>query len=290
MHLGTDSITLNLDELTLSNFSQLGIVGKFKEKFLNQPSKDHWLDHAQEQYGSKIVRDTKTVVNILVLYIPLPIYWSVYMQQGSRWVFQAARMNGDLGFYTVKPDQMLIFNAVLGMLMLPVCDSVLYPLMTHFGIRSYLHKMTIGGVLAAIAFLISAFVEVQIEKSFIHMMWLIPQHFVMALSEIFLYISSLSFSYTEAPASMKSSMQAFTFITMALGNLIVSLVSAAKMFNSQVSELLFYTVLLFITQIVFGYMASKYKPVCDNDQEVLSNNDESEQKLVKNEYELEEIK
>lgn len=166
-------------------------------------------------------------------------------------------MNGDLWFYTVKPDQMLIFNSISSIAMIPVCDNLLYPLMAKIGLKTLLHKMTIGGVLAGIAFLFSAIVQLIIDRNFIHMMWLVPQHIVMALSENFLYISCLSFSYNEAPSSMKSSMQAFSFITMALGNLI----AAIKLFESPAAELFFFAGVLFLNQVIFGYLASRYKYV-----------------------------
>lgn len=120
--------------------------------------------------------------------------------------------------------------------------------------------MTIGGVLAAIAFLFSALIQLKIETSFIHMMWLVPQLIVMALSENFLYISCLSFSYNEAPLSMKSSMQAFSFVTIALGNLI----AAIKIFKSASIELFFFAAVLFVNQVFFGYLASQYKYVNQN--------------------------
>lgn len=187
-------------------------------------------------------------------------------------------MNGDLWFYTVKPDQMLIFNSISSIAMIPVCDNLLYPMMAKIGLKTLLHKMTIGGVLAGIAFLFSAIIQLIIDRSYIHMMWLVPQHIVMALSENFLYISCLSFSYNEAPSSMKSSMQAFSFITMALGNLI----AAIKLFKSPATELFFFAGVLFFNQVIFGYLASRYKYVN-------STSDEDENKDDHNDSEMGEL-
>lgn len=171
--------------------------------------KSHWLDYSEDKFGSQIVADTKTVLNVLVLYLPLPIYWAVYVQQGSRWVFQAKRMDGDFGYFSIKPDQMIVFNSILGIAMIPVCDYLLYPLLARVGLKTYLHKMTIGGLLAAIAFIFSGFIEIKIQSSFINILWLLPQYSMLALSENFLYIANVSFAYAESPPSMKSAMQAF---------------------------------------------------------------------------------
>lgn len=207
------------------------------------------------------MKDTKTV-NILVLYLPLPFYWAVFTQQSSRWVFQAKRMDGDIGFYIIKPDQMTIFNSIFGIVMIPICDYILYPLLAAVGVKTYLQKMTIGGLLACVAFALSAFVEMEIDNRFVSILWLLPQFSILAMSEIFLFIANMSLSYSESPSSMRSAMQAFVFITMALGNLIVFFISGTKIFPSAAMELFFFAGILFVNQIVFAYLASKYK--CQN--------------------------
>lgn len=256
----------------LSTYAQKGISGKLMATINRSTPKQHWLDYAEEKFGPRIVRETKTVVSILVLYLPLPIYWAVYVQQGSRWVFQAARMNGDLGFYHIKPDQMIIFNSIMGVLMIPVCKYLLYPLTSKIGLGSNLHRMTIGGMLAVLAFAISGFIEIEIDRRFISIFWLLPQYMILALGENFLYIANLTFAYKESPSSMKSAMQAFAFITIALGNGIVSIISGTRIFKSRAAELFFFAGILFIDQIIFACLAAKYKYRSDdpNDDNLLT--------------------
>lgn len=93
--------------------------------------------------------------------------------------------------------------------MIPVCNYVLYPLLAKVGLKTYLHKMAIGGTLAAVSFIISGFLEIKIQSETINMLWLIPQYLVLATGENFLYIALIAFAYAEAPPSMKSAMQAF---------------------------------------------------------------------------------
>lgn len=47
----------------------------------------HWLDYAKPTYGD-LTEDIKTLLNVVVLYLPLPIFWALFDQQGSRWTFQ----------------------------------------------------------------------------------------------------------------------------------------------------------------------------------------------------------
>jgi dipeptide/tripeptide permease len=200
------------------------------------------------------------VLNIIVLYLPLPIYWAVYMMQGSRWIFQATRMNNDIGFYKFQPDQIIVLNPLFIILTLPVCDYVLFPLLKKMKLGSLLQKMTIGGLLGVVATSISVFVEMKIQSSSISILSLIPQYLIFAISDNFLFVSQLNFVYTEASPSMKSVMMSTTYVVMAIGNLIVVLVSGMKIFKSQANELIFFAAVLFVAMIVFAFLASRYKP------------------------------
>lgn len=161
--------------------------------------RDHWLDYAEEAYGKKLVMETKILLNVLVLFAPLPFFWALFDQQGSRWTFQATRMNGDIGFYTIKPDQMQLFNPLLILTFIPIVQYGLYPLLNHIGIRRPLQKMAVGGILAGVSFLFSAFAQVQINnsgKNTVSIFWQIPQYITMTLGEVRLTISRVFLFYS----------------------------------------------------------------------------------------------
>ena len=46
-----------------------------------------------------------------------------------------------------------------------------------------------------------------VSENSVHMMWLLPQYVVVTVSEILFSITSLEFSYSQAPPSMKSILQ-----------------------------------------------------------------------------------
>jgi solute carrier family 15 (oligopeptide transporter), member 1 len=143
---------------------QTAISTKGREKHTNP--KDHWLDYAESTHGKKLVMETKILLNVLVLYLPLPFFWALFDQQGSRWTFQATRMNGDLGFYTIKPDQMQVINPLLILVFIPLYEVLFYPLLNLVGVRRPLQKIALGGVLAGVAFVASMLVEITIEKTY----------------------------------------------------------------------------------------------------------------------------
>lgn len=242
-----------------------GVAEKLRHR--KADTKGHWLDYSEEKHGSKLVAETKAVARILVLYLPLPIFWAVYMQQGSRWIFQATRMNGDLGWYTVSPDQMIALNPLFVIATLPLCNYVIYPLLERVKVKTLLQKMTIGGMFAVVAFIVAAFVEMKIQKDFVSVFWLAPQYFLLALSENFLFVSNVTFAYTEAPESMKSVMTSFVFVAIAMGNLIVIIISGTKLFESQAIEFFFFAGVLFVFMIIFGFLASRYKSAHQRDKQ-----------------------
>lgn len=137
-----------------------------KNKMASSDQKEHWLDHSTKKYGEAFVNDVKATLKVLVLYTPLPIFWALYDQQGTAWTFQAIRMNGDIGFYTILPDQFQVVNPLLILLFIPLFQYIIYPLLAKCNLlTSPLEKMIWGGFLAALAFVVSATVSLSIEAT-----------------------------------------------------------------------------------------------------------------------------
>ncbi|XP_065160312.1 peptide transporter family 1-like isoform X2 [Atheta coriaria] len=420
------------------------IGNAISEKSKSQEKKEHWLDHAIPEYGESLVQDVKALLRVLVLYIPLPVFWALFDQQGTGWTFMARRMDGDVGFYTILPDQVQVVNPILILIFIPLFDMAVYPLLTKLKIlRTPLQRLTAGGILASVAFLISACIciaieadapilpeagegqitfynfadelqltsvsdnsfnmtvpkmgYVQLDKSVtgseptlflvgdeqfeftfkeettvgyyiskdnkavsftdslakneaglpsvrtvirskdnkeysvtyimddtkekvedidkalelkhpgnykakigsfesdemefklggvytvlvdvisdtemyvesnmitpynsIHMLWIIPQYVVLTAGEIMFSVTGLEFSYSQAPLSMKSVLQACWLLTTAFGNLIVVIVEAAEPFEEQSNNFFLYAGMLFVDMIVFAFMAMRYKYV-----------------------------
>lgn len=41
----------------------------------------HWLDKAQDKYDKPFINDIKATLRVLVLFIPIPIFWALFDQQ-----------------------------------------------------------------------------------------------------------------------------------------------------------------------------------------------------------------
>ncbi|EHB05813.1 Solute carrier family 15 member 2 [Heterocephalus glaber] len=140
------------------------ISNRFKNRSRNIPKRQHWLDWATEKYPKQLILDVKALTRILFLYIPLPMFWALLDQQGSRWTLQATKMNGNLGFFVLQPDQMQVLNPFLVLIFIPLFDLVIYRLIAKCGINfSSLRKMAVGMILACLAFAVAAIVEIKIN-------------------------------------------------------------------------------------------------------------------------------
>ena len=93
------------------------------------------------------------------MFLPMPLFWAAYDQQGSRWTLQAVRMNGYLTeTLHLLPDQALIINPILILIFIPVFNYV-YKLLEKCITLTTLRKQNVGMVLAASAYLVSAAVQ-----------------------------------------------------------------------------------------------------------------------------------
>jgi len=128
--------------------------------------KEHWLDHAEngEQERKTLIRDLKYVLRVLIMYIPLPLFWALFDQQGSRWTLMAQQMNGYIGALHLLPDQMQIVNPLLIVTLIPVFEVTLYPCLKAIKFNfSPLRRMGAGMFFAGLAFIVAALIQQKID-------------------------------------------------------------------------------------------------------------------------------
>ncbi|KAL2081631.1 hypothetical protein ACEWY4_023484 [Coilia grayii] len=152
--------------LDVSKCICFAIKNRYKHRSSQYPKREHWLDWASDKYEKLLIQQIKMVLKVLFLYLPLPMFWTLFDQKGSRWTLQATTMNGDFGFLVLQPDQMQTLNPILILTLVPITDRVIYPLIEKCGLNfSPLKRMTVGMFLAAMAFVSAAFVQLEIDKT-----------------------------------------------------------------------------------------------------------------------------
>uniref|UniRef100_A0A8C2ACM2 Solute carrier family 15 member 1 n=1 Tax=Cyprinus carpio TaxID=7962 RepID=A0A8C2ACM2_CYPCA len=142
------------------------IRNRFNHRSKQHPKREHWMDWAEEKYDKLLIAQVKMVLKVLFLYIPLPMFWALFDQQGSRWTLQATTMDGNFGAFIIQPDQMQIVNPILIVIMVPIMASAVYPLIKKCGLNfTPLRRMTVGMLLASLAFVAAALLQIQIDRT-----------------------------------------------------------------------------------------------------------------------------
>ncbi|CAD5220562.1 unnamed protein product [Bursaphelenchus okinawaensis] len=164
------------------------ILKALKNKTRAKESRPHWLEYALTGHEcrtsikclklkkrlqdptacaeKKFVNDVKTLLNVSVMFLPLIVFWTLYDQQGSVWTIQAIQMDCRLWWgIDLLPDQMQTLNAILILVMIPIFSAVVYPLTEKVVKVTPLRKMGTGGMLAALAFVISGFVQLKVNTT-----------------------------------------------------------------------------------------------------------------------------
>ncbi|XP_035249771.1 solute carrier family 15 member 1-like [Anguilla rostrata] len=152
--------------LEVSKCIGFAVKNRFRHRSDEYPKREHWMDWAEEKYEKLLIAQVKMVLRVLFLYIPLPMFWALFDQQGSRWTLQATTMDGNFGVLIIQPDQMQTVNPILILVLVPIMDSAVYPLIKKCGLNfTPLRRMTVGMLLAGLAFVVAALVQIEIDKT-----------------------------------------------------------------------------------------------------------------------------
>ena len=146
----------------------MGIRGKISSCLMYRTAKrDHWLDYAKDVYDEGLVNDTKKLLKVLKIFLPIPVFWALFDQQSSRWTFQAVRTSGQVGTHLIKPDQMQVLNPLIMMVLIPVFDRVIYPQFAKIGwLKDPIQRIFVGGLLTGLAFFMSGMLELTLQPTY----------------------------------------------------------------------------------------------------------------------------
>ncbi len=222
--------------------------------------------------GKRFVKETFSPGGLLVMgrlsviYLFVAMFWALFDQTGSAWVLQADRMDRVLFGVEVLPSQIQAVNPVLIMLFIPLFSYVIYPAIDRVFPLTPLRKIGIGFFITVPAFLIPSLVEVWLARGEqVSIVWQIYAYVVMTAAEVFISITALEFSYTQAPNRMKSLVMSLFLASVAVGNLFTSAVNyltqdAAG--NSTLEGAAYYNFFagaMFLTAVLFVFYARTYR-------------------------------
>lgn len=234
-----------------------------RKKFVHVPPAG-WSLYAKELFSKK---GAKMLLRLAPIYIFLAVFWSLFDQTAGAWVLQAQSdlmiKTINLGFtsITVYPSQLGVMNALFIVLFIPIFTYLVYPQLGKIMRLNYVNKMSIGMVLAALSFALIAWVQAQMDQGIaMNISWQILGYVILTAAEIFVSISSLEFSYTQAPKALKSLILSFWLLAVAVGNLFTALVNLfikrddGSLLLEGADYYWFFTALMFVAAVVFYLM------------------------------------
>lgn len=172
----------------------------------------------------------KAMVNLIPIYALIAVFWSLFEQTGSSWVLQGQKMDlhVNLGFtqFNLLASQIQSLNSVLVLVFVPLFSFALYPFLGRYFTLTGLRKITIGVVLAALSFVICAFIETRIQAGAApSILFQMLAYVVLTAAEVMVSVTALEFAYTQAPNSLKSFVMSFYLLSVSAGNLIAAFVN-----------------------------------------------------------------
>ena len=277
---------------TLSGFA--GLVEEDEDVAGANAGSGHWLD-AAVLFGHKQsdVDDVKSVLRLTPIFCGLPIFWSLNFQQGSLWLLQAAQCDLNLNVFGAADEPFVIhaaqtsaLNTMLVLALLPLFDNCIYPALTKCSVNLQpLNRMTVGMVFASVAFLLTAWLQSEIDlnpvqeitnmtrdgsmhtepvregtrpQGGVSIYYQIPQFAAMACGEILASPSSLQFAYSAAPPAFKSVVIAFYYATVMVGNLLAGILYTVASNLGRVEMALLFAGLMAANAMIFLCIRCSY--------------------------------
>ncbi|MFT5685836.1 MAG: POT family proton-dependent oligopeptide transporter [Myxococcota bacterium] len=214
-----------------------------------------------------------SIAKLFVIYAFVAMFWALFDQTGSAWVQQAERMDRSFLGFDWLSSQIQSINPIMIMLFIPLFNGIkslkwpgLYDLLNRVWTLTPLRKIGIGFFLTVPAFLVPAWIDTQLDAGIeVNIAWQLGAYVLMTAAEVFVSITCLEFSYTQAPKKMKSLVMAFFLLSVSLGNVFVSAVNFFIQNDDGTSKLtgpeyyMFFAGCMLVTAILYIPVALWYK-------------------------------
>ncbi len=205
-----------------------------------------------------------SIMKLSIIYIFIAIFWSLFDQTGSTWVLQAENLNKRWFGINWYSSQIQSINPIMILIFAPLFSYYLYPKLNKITKLTDLKKISLGLFLAVPSFIIIGLVEKWIELGFTPSIgWQVLAYTILTASEVFVSITCLEFSYTQAPNFMKSLIMGFFLLSVSLGNIFTVWINDVMIFNNisyGQSYYNFYAFLMLTTATIFLLVVKYYKP------------------------------
>jgi POT family proton-dependent oligopeptide transporter len=212
------------------------------------------------------VEGRKIVLRLVLIFIFIAAFWSLYDQTASAWVLQAKQLDRHFLGHEWLSSQIQAANPLLILIFIPLFSYWIFPTISRVVLLTPLRKISIGFFLTAISFLVPAWLESQISAGkHPNVSWQLLAYMILTAAEVFVSLTGLEFAYTQAPRKMKSLVMSLFLGSVWLGNAFTALVNMFIQNADGTSKLsgasyyFFFTGVMTVTAIAFIVVAYFYK-------------------------------
>jgi POT family proton-dependent oligopeptide transporter len=187
-----------------------------------KPGQD-WLELARDVHPAEAVAGARAVLRLLPVFAALGLFWALFDQRASTWVFQARQLDLSVGGVQLSPAQLQALSPLLVLVVAPLLAALL-PLLERRGLAlPPLRRVGAGLFAAAGAFVAAAILQVVVDGGAIPRgLWQAPQYLLITVGEVLVSVTGLELAYAHAPRSMRGTIMSVGFLTVAAGNLLVA--------------------------------------------------------------------
>ncbi|MBQ9094989.1 MAG: MFS transporter [Akkermansia sp.] len=214
----------------------------------------------EELYNAEERKSARNMVRILVTFMLVIPFWSLFDQTASSWLLQGKSMQ-PLNFslfglqINFGAEQMQSLNPLLVMVLIPMLTLLVYPKVKQ--LASPLVRMGIGIVLAGISFGIVAVLQSILDSGVeLSILWQAIPYLVLTVAEILVSTTGLEYAYTAAGEKLKSTVSSFWNLTIALGNVLVVCITSI-IFGATTQAFTLYGIMSVAVGLVFMFVTSR---------------------------------
>ena len=163
-----------------------------RKRYIRQPP-----ERESKRTDAETAADRRSLLRIVLVFLPVPMFWALFNQTSSTWVLQGAKMTP---FHILNGETMQGTGSVLVMIWTPILTLLLYPMAARLGWRpTALRRMTAGMFLAALSFVISGLLQARMDHGpSLSILWQLAPYVVLEAGEVLLSATGLEFAFAQA--------------------------------------------------------------------------------------------
>ena len=222
------------------------------------------------------VDGAKAVLRVLIIFALVTPFWSLFDQKASTWVLQGQAMSLPEWSWFKSASQMQSLNPLLVMLLIPLNNVALFPLLKALGVEvTPLRRMTAGIAFAGLSWIVIGLVQLQIDGGAkLSIAWQVLPYALLTFGEVLVSATGLEFAYSQAPMKLKGVLMSFWQLSVTVGGLWVILVNSSvksESFTRWIEtssgigviafQMFFFAAFAFAAALAFGVYALRYKLV-----------------------------